>query len=136
VSTLKTPLNPVLTPVNCVIILPNHSTINHARFRLHREYPAEASSYELLEDCGRGVSATVNYFMIVVEPIGGTRRHAQPLTGPFVPQSQTRRLLNAAPPFWCQHTQVHRAICKPMNEEVAVKKMNLESINCNLVGTR
>ncbi|KIY98276.1 hypothetical protein MNEG_9683 [Monoraphidium neglectum] len=51
----------------------------------HKEWPATAADYELLEDCGRGVSATV-----------------------------------------------HRAICKKTKEVCAVKKLNLESINCNL----
>lgn len=51
----------------------------------YREFPTDASAYELLEDCGRGVSATV-----------------------------------------------HRAICKPLNEVVAIKKLNLENMNCNL----
>lgn len=50
-----------------------------------KEYPADASAYDLLEDCGRGVSATV-----------------------------------------------HRALCKPFDEIVAIKKLNLESLNCNL----
>eukprot|EP00201_Polytomella_parva_P017126 CAMPEP_0175056786 /NCGR_PEP_ID=MMETSP0052_2-20121109/10879_1 /TAXON_ID=51329 ORGANISM="Polytomella parva, Strain SAG 63-3" /NCGR_SAMPLE_ID=MMETSP0052_2 /ASSEMBLY_ACC=CAM_ASM_000194 /LENGTH=517 /DNA_ID=CAMNT_0016321881 /DNA_START=24 /DNA_END=1575 /DNA_ORIENTATION=+ len=50
-----------------------------------KEYPASASEYELLDDCGRGVSATV-----------------------------------------------HRALCKPFHEIVAVKRMNLESLNCDI----
>eukprot|EP00798_Chlamydomonas_sp_ICE-L_P001381 gene1381-32748_t len=52
---------------------------------LSKEYPTDADSYELLEDCGRGVSATV-----------------------------------------------HKVLCKPRHEIMAVKKMNLESINCSL----
>ncbi len=31
---------------------------------------------------------------------------------------------------------MHRALCKPLNEIVAIKKMNLESLNCDLVRTR
>mmetsp|Transcript_30948 Transcript_30948/g.68544 ORF Transcript_30948/g.68544 Transcript_30948/m.68544 type:complete len:838 (-) Transcript_30948:1294-3807(-) len=50
-----------------------------------KDWPTDASSYELLEDIGRGVSATV-----------------------------------------------HRALCKPNHEIVAIKKMNLESMNCDL----
>lgn len=52
---------------------------------LVREYPPDASAYELLEDCGKGVSATV-----------------------------------------------YRAYCKPLDEVVAVKKMNLETVQSNL----
>lgn len=33
------------------------------------------------------------------------------------------------------HTQVHRAMCKPLQRVCAVKKMNLESLNCDLVST-
>lgn len=51
----------------------------------HREYPADSSQYELLEDCGRGVSATV-----------------------------------------------HRAKCKQLESVCAVKRLNLESMNCDL----
>uniref|UniRef100_A0A7S0RYN2 Protein kinase domain-containing protein n=1 Tax=Chlamydomonas leiostraca TaxID=1034604 RepID=A0A7S0RYN2_9CHLO len=51
----------------------------------YKEFPADASLYELLDDCGRGVSATV-----------------------------------------------HRAMCKSLGEVVAIKKMNLESLNCDL----
>jgi len=50
-----------------------------------KEFPVGEENYELLEDCGRGVSATV-----------------------------------------------HRAICKPLQQVCAVKKMNLESLNCDL----
>lgn len=32
--------------------------------------------------------------------------------------------------------QVHRAICRPYEETVAVKKLNLESMNCNLVSAQ
>lgn len=53
-----------------------------------REYPSDPACYELLEDCGRGVSATV-----------------------------------------------HRALCLPTNEVVAVKKMNLERVSMNLVSS-
>eukprot|EP00798_Chlamydomonas_sp_ICE-L_P005832 gene5832-6116_t len=52
---------------------------------LERDYPTDAKSYELREECGRGVSASV-----------------------------------------------HKALCKPSNEIVAVKKMNLESMAVNL----
>ncbi len=52
---------------------------------VQKEYPTEASAYELLEDCGRGVSATV-----------------------------------------------YRAYCAELDEIVAVKKMNLESVQNNL----
>lgn len=31
------------------------------------------------------------------------------------------------------YLQVHRAVVKPLGEIVAVKKMNLESLNCDLV---
>ncbi|KAL6765899.1 kinase-like domain-containing protein [Haematococcus lacustris] len=51
----------------------------------YRDFPVSADAYEILDDCGRGVSATV-----------------------------------------------HRALCKPLNEIVAIKKMNLESLNCDL----
>ncbi|CAK0760674.1 hypothetical protein CVIRNUC_002790 [Coccomyxa viridis] len=50
-----------------------------------RDYPTSASDYKLLEECGRGVSATV----------------------------------------W-------RALCLPYNEEVAVKLLDLENVNCSL----
>lgn len=50
-----------------------------------RDHPTSADAYELLEECGRGVSATV-----------------------------------------------YRALCKPLNEIVAVKLMNLETVNCSL----
>ncbi|GIL43351.1 hypothetical protein Vafri_1106 [Volvox africanus] len=50
-----------------------------------KEWPTEASAYEILDDCGRGVSATV-----------------------------------------------HRARCMTNAAEVAVKLMNLESMNCDL----
>lgn len=49
-------------------------------------YPADAAAYQILDDCGRGVSATV-----------------------------------------------HRAACRALNDEVAVKKLNLESLTANLV---
>jgi hypothetical protein len=32
----------------------------------------------------------------------------------------------------CACTQVYRAICKPYNEEVAVKLLDLENMNCSL----
>jgi len=38
-----------------------------------------------------------------------------------------------APSFLNHTTQVHRAICKPLQAVIAVKKMNLESLNCDLV---
>jgi hypothetical protein len=41
-----------------------------ASFTASREYPADPACYELLEDCGRGVSATVR-----------TDRRLLPLTG-------------------------------------------------------
>lgn len=50
-----------------------------------KDFPTVASAYEILDDCGRGVSATV-----------------------------------------------HRARCIPTGEIVAVKLMNLESMNCDL----
>ncbi|CAL5219491.1 g1332 [Coccomyxa viridis] len=50
-----------------------------------RDFPTSASEYKLLEECGRGVSATV----------------------------------------W-------RALCLPFNEEVAVKLLDLENVNCSL----
>ncbi|KAI7839495.1 hypothetical protein COHA_006762 [Chlorella ohadii] len=50
-----------------------------------REYPTTADAYDLVEECGRGVSATV-----------------------------------------------YRAICKPYQEEVAVKLLDLENMNCSL----
>ncbi|KAK9909926.1 hypothetical protein WJX75_009604 [Coccomyxa subellipsoidea] len=50
-----------------------------------RDYPTNADAYKLLEECGRGVSATV----------------------------------------W-------RALCIPYNEEVAVKLLDLENVNCSL----
>lgn len=50
-----------------------------------KEYPTSADQYQLLEECGRGVSATV-----------------------------------------------YRALCVPYNEEVAVKKLDLENMNCSL----
>ncbi|PSC70697.1 serine threonine-kinase 4-like isoform X1 [Micractinium conductrix] len=50
-----------------------------------RDYPTAADNYDLVEECGRGVSATV-----------------------------------------------YRAICKPFNEEVAVKLLDLENMNCSL----
>ncbi|GAB4820270.1 hypothetical protein N2152v2_007316 [Parachlorella kessleri] len=59
----------------------NLQTLHSAR----REYPTSAEAYELLEECGRGVSATV----------------------------------------W-------RALCKPYNEVVAVKLLDLENMNCSL----
>ncbi|BDA42758.1 probable serine/threonine-protein kinase OSR1 at N-terminal half [Coccomyxa sp. Obi] len=50
-----------------------------------KDYPTNANEYKLLEECGRGVSATV----------------------------------------W-------RALCIPYNEEVAVKLLDLENVNCSL----
>lgn len=55
--------------------------MQHAR----RDYPTTADAYDLVEECGRGVSATV-----------------------------------------------YRAICKPYQEEVAVKLLDLENMNCSL----
>ncbi|GAX82215.1 hypothetical protein CEUSTIGMA_g9643.t1 [Chlamydomonas eustigma] len=52
---------------------------------LAKDYPTSSEDYDLIEDCGRGVSATV-----------------------------------------------YRSLCKPLHEVVAVKKMNLESMNCDL----
>lgn len=49
------------------------------------DFPTEASAYELLDECGRGVSANV----------------------------------------W-------RAVCTPLNEEVAVKLLDLENMSCSL----
>lgn len=37
----------------------------------------------------------------------------------------------ALTPAW--RVQVHRAICKPLGQVCAVKRMNLESLNCDLV---
>ncbi|MEW5303120.1 MAG: hypothetical protein WDW36_005843 [Sanguina aurantia] len=51
----------------------------------NKDWPLDPNSYDLLDDCGRGVSATV-----------------------------------------------HRSLCKPLNEIIAIKKMNLESMNCDL----
>ncbi|KDD76752.1 protein kinase, partial [Helicosporidium sp. ATCC 50920] len=56
-----------------------------ASHQVRREYPTSADAYELLEEAGRGVSATV----------------------------------------WS-------AICKPFNEPVAIKLMDLENMNCSL----
>lgn len=53
--------------------------------RGNRDFPTDADAYELLEDCGRGVSATV----------------------------------------W-------RAVCTELNEEVAVKLLDMENMNCSL----
>lgn len=61
------------------------STKDLAALDRNRELPPGPQHYEILDDCGRGVSATV-----------------------------------------------HRALCKPLNEIVAIKKMNLESLNCDL----
>jgi serine/threonine-protein kinase OSR1/STK39 len=60
-------------------------TVAACTFVLPREYPTMAEGYELLEECGRGVSATV----------------------------------------W-------RALVKGTNEEVAIKQLDLEHMNCSL----
>jgi len=41
--------------------------------------------------------------------------------------------LHQHPPALPLSMQVHRAICKPLQQVCAVKKMNLESLNCDLV---
>ncbi|GFR41410.1 hypothetical protein Agub_g2093 [Astrephomene gubernaculifera] len=61
------------------------STKDFAQLAGGNNWPTEASAYQILDDCGRGVSATV-----------------------------------------------HRAKCLTNNETVAVKLMNLESMNCDL----
>jgi len=60
-------------------------TPSAANLHARKDYPTTADAYELLEECGRGVSATV----------------------------------------W-------RAMCKPFDEIVAVKLMDLETVNCSL----
>jgi hypothetical protein len=86
-----------------------------------REYPTTADAYELVEECGRGVSATVS-----------PRRRGAPRAG----RPCTRQAAGAsAPADHCPppRQQVWRAICKPHSEEVAVKLMDLENMQCSLV---
>lgn len=115
----------------------------------YREYPADASQYELLDDCGRGVSATVRRAWPRQgvacgqrharaaggtqqrAPAGAARRGAR--TAARRRRCRTQRTHTHALPAAPRPPQVHRALCKPLNEIVAVKKLNLESINCNLV---
>jgi serine/threonine-protein kinase OSR1/STK39 len=66
-------------------IFGKHSKSTKDLVTLSKDYPTSSEDYDLIEDCGRGVSATV-----------------------------------------------YRSLCKPLHEIVAVKKMNLESMNCDL----
>lgn len=69
----------------CLFVCPFRSCGSSPVYAMDREYPDEADGYELLEACGRGVSATV----------------------------------------W-------RAKCKPFGDIVAVKLLDLESLNCKI----
>lgn len=82
--------------------------------RSPQSFPTNAESYELLEECGRGVSATVRLFLLLScwFHVQGFGLRGQPLSA-----------------------QVWRARCKTLRDEiVAVKLLDLENVNCSLVG--
>ena len=79
-----------------------------------RDYPSSHQDYEMLEEAGRGVSATVGDTLLCV---------AACRIGSPVPSVLDRA-----------HTQVWKALCKPLNEVVAIKLLDLESVDCSLVG--
>lgn len=43
--------------------------------------------------------------------------------------------MHVCSPWFHVLSQVHRSLCKPLNEIIAIKKMNLESMNCDLVSS-
>ncbi len=86
---------------------------------LVREYPVSADEYELLEEAGRGVSATVrNLSMLSV------------LNGPVM------LAWLCIQHFTMLFCQVWKARCKATGEDVAVKLLDLENLNCSLVRGR
>ena len=66
----------------------------------------------MLEEAGRGVSATVSKTWA---------------------QLPTCKLGSLASLLTSPHLQVWKALCKPLNEVVAIKLLDLESVDCSLV---
>lgn len=86
---------------------------------LVREYPVSADEYELLEEAGRGVSATVRHLSML-----------SVLNGLVLSAWLCIQLFTV---LFCQ---VWKARCKATGEDVAVKLLDLENLNCSLVGCR
>ncbi len=86
---------------------------------LVREYPVSADEYELLEEAGRGVSATVRQLS-----------RLSVLSGLVLSAWLCIQL------FTMLFCQVWKARCKATGEDVAVKLLDLENLNCSLVGCR
>ena len=115
---------------------PSPTAARRRRTPARRDYPADASMYELLDDCGRGVSATVRA-RAARPQLPPPAAAARPPTAVAVPPRASRahapRPLLRARPRPRPPRQVHRALCVPLQEIIAVKKMNLESMPCDLV---
>ena len=87
-----------------------------------REYSPRPEAYELLEECGRGVSATVGPITAALEPVqSGTVG----ISGDTFASTARADELSV----W----QVWRARCKTFDEVVAIKLLDLENVNCSLV---
>jgi hypothetical protein len=84
---------------------------------LVREYPVSADEYELLEEAGRGVSATVRHLSMLCVLSGL-------MLSPWL-------YIQLVTMLFCQ---VWKARCKATGEDVAVKLLDLENLNCSLVG--
>ena len=102
---------------------------------LRREYPTSADAYELLEECGRGVSATVSCrgppLALSAALLGGSHCRARRMVPAGRQRMGSATRGQAYIGFFCW--QVWRALCKPFDEIVAVKLMDLETVNCSLV---
>ena len=108
-----------------------------------RDYPTNADEYELLEECGRGVSATVRERERERGGGGGggermaprrrcPSRQAGAARYVFLRQRGAPRAQTAPPPPSSRTNQVYRARLKADDEVVAVKLLDLESLNCSL----
>ncbi len=97
-----------------------------------RDYPTSAEDYELLEEAGRGVSATVSGHIAKAASVA-----RQAVLG-LSPCHRLAALVSCTQytpnkTVTCTVLQVWRAHCKPLNEYVAVKLLDLENLNCSLV---
>ena len=93
-----------------------------------REWPTDADQYELMEECGRGVSATVCWTALCC-----VLMHKERVGARACSRTATIRIISVPAARTCCGSQVWRARCKVTGEIVAIKVMDLENVNCSLV---